>query len=395
MLFRRSSDSLLAHSTFTQPMPARPTPTHPTLAQPTLAQPTLAQPTLAQPTPTARAGMRVGVGRRRALGALLVAAVGVLPGVAVTSSPASAATSYVVAPWGSDGASGTAKKPFRTMRKGMSMLRAGGTLVVRGGTYAERIKLSPAKGTASRRITVTNAPGERPVVKGLLWLKGADYWTLRGINVTWSAANDAGEHMVKMSGGVGWRITRAEIWGARSYAAVLVAGAPRGWVIDHCWIHNTARTHARNQDHLVYVNAGMGAGLIERNTLSRSPNGRGVKVGPSSPSRTPIGNLVIRYNTFYDNRGPSNIQLSYGATKVRIYRNVFVRSGVYTSNVTAHRLNGTGNVVKDNVGWLSPRVADRAPGLWNAGGNVIANPYIGPGYRVTSGRLAAYGRYAP
>jgi hypothetical protein len=373
MLFRRSSDSL--HAT-------------PDSATPDSATPD-------RSTPGSPARPRPALGRRRALAALLVAATGVLPGVVLTSSAASAASSYVVAPWGSDGASGTAKKPFRTLRKGMSMLRAGGTLVVRGGTYAERIKLSPAKGTPSARITVRNAAGERPVVKGLLWLKGADYWTLHGINVTWSAANSSDEHMVKMSGGVGWRITRAEIWAARSYAAVLVAGAPRGWVIDHCWIHNTASTHARNQDHLVYVNAGMGSGLIERNTLSRSPNGRGVKVGPSSPSTTPVGNLVIRYNTFYDNRGPSNIQLSYGASKVRIYRNVFVRSGASNSNVTANRLNGTGNVVKDNVGWLAPRVVDRAPGLWNAGGNVVANPRIGPGYRVTSGRLAGYGRYAP
>ena len=385
MLFRRSSDSLLAHSTLARPS-----------RSPSTRVPSTRVPSTRVPSTTAeRIGRRIGV-RRRALAVLLVAATGVLPGVVLTSSAASAASSsYVVAPWGSDAASGTAKKPFRTLRKGMSMLRAGGRLVVRGGTYAERIKLRPAKGTASARITVTNAPGERAVVKGLLWLTGADYWTLHGINVTWSSANRADEHMVKMSGGVGWRIGWAEIWAARSYAAVLVTGAARGWVVDHCWIHNTASTHAPNQDHLIYVNAGMGAGLIERNTLSRSPNGRGVKVGPSSPSRTPIGNLVIRYNTFYDNRGPSNIQLSYGASKVRIYRNVFVRSRPSTSNVTAHRLNGTGNVVKDNVGWLAPRVADRAPGLWNAGGNVIANPYIGFGYRVTSGRFAAYGRYAP
>jgi hypothetical protein len=267
----------------------------------------------------------------------------------------------------------------------MSMLRAGGTLIVRGGTYYERIKLTPSKGTAAARITVTNAAGERPVLKGVLWLKNADYWTLRGINVTWSSANDTDEHMVKMSGGVGWRLTGAHIWGAHSYAAVLVSGAPRGWTIDHNWIHDTYRTHARNQDHLIYVNAGMGNGLIERNALSRSFNGRGVKVGPSSPSAAPIGNVTIRYNTFYDNRGPSNVQLSYGAS---------YRSGAYQPNVTAYRLTGRGNVVSDNVGWLAARVVDRSPGLVNGGGNFMANPVLGPSYSARSSRTAGYGRYA-
>ena len=77
-----------------------------------------------------------------------------------------------------------------------------------------------------------------------------------------------------------------------------------------------------------------------------------------------VGNVVIRYNTFYDNRGPSNVQLSYGASRVRIYRNIFVRSGYGKPNVTTYRLSGYGNVVADNVGaslkFASVEV-DRAP----------------------------------
>jgi hypothetical protein len=333
--------------------------------------------------------------RRRLLACLAVAASAAGPSIVLPAAPAAAATrTYVVAPWGSDAAAGTASRPFRTVRKGMTVLRAGGTLVVRGGTYRERIKLSPSRGTATARVLVRNAPGERPVVKGLLWLKNADYWTLSGIDVTWSTANSTDEHMVKMSGGVGWRITRAHIGYAHAYAAVLVAGAARGWRIDHNWIHDTYATHARNQDHLIYVNAGMGGGVIERNALTRSLNGRGVKVGPSAPGATPVGNVVIRYNTFYDNRGPSNIQLSYGASRNLIYRNVFVRSGAFQPSVTAYRLTGRGNVVRDNVGWIASRVVDRSAGILDAGGNFIANPVIGHAYSVRSSRVSAYGKYA-
>lgn len=332
-----------------------------------------------------------GTALRRALAALVLAVLA-LP-LTPVAAPAAAASSYVVAPWGSDSAAGTWAHPFRTLTRGMKALRAGGTLVVRGGTYRERVKLRPAKGTASRRITVRAAEGENPVVRGVLWLSGADYWTLRNIDVTWSTANRSNEHMVKMSGGVGWRICDAQIWGARSYAAVLVTGGARAWKIDHSWIHDTYRTHTVNQDHLIYVNAGMGGGVIERNVLSRSTNGRGIKVGPASPSAGAVGNVVIRYNTFYDNRGPSNVQLSYGASRVRIYRNIFVRSGYGKPNVTTYRLSGYGNVIADNVGWASTRVVYPARGLRNAGGNVKINPYLGWGYSPGSARVRGYGRF--
>jgi hypothetical protein len=97
----------------------------------------------------------------RALAAAAVAAALLPAAVIGVAAPAAAATSYVVAPWGSDSAAGSPAHPFRTVRKGMSVLRAGNTLVVRGGRYHERIKLTPRPGTSTARITVVNAPGER------------------------------------------------------------------------------------------------------------------------------------------------------------------------------------------------------------------------------------------
>jgi hypothetical protein len=362
----------------------------PHVPDPAVPDPTVPDPTVPDQAHPPRTGRRRGV---RRLVAALALGVLALPLTPVSVPPAAASVaSYVVAPWGSDSAAGTWAHPFRTLGRSMAKLRAGDTLVVRGGSYWERVRLRPARGTATRRITVTAAAGENPVVHGLLWLTGADYWTLRNIDVTWWRVNRSNEHMVKMSGGVGWRITGAQIWGARSYAAVLVAGRPRGWRIDHSWIHDTYRTNRLNQDHLIYVNAGMGGGLIDRNVLSRSANGRGIKVGPSSPSAGAVGNLVIRYNTFYDNRGPSNVQLSYGASRVRIYRNIFVRSGYGKPNVTTYRLTGYGNAIADNVGWGSTRVVYPARGLRNAGGNIKANPYL-LGYTPRSVRVRGYGRF--
>jgi len=333
----------------------------------------------------------------RAVVLAVVLAVGLALSIALHPAAAHAATVYYVSTTGSDTATGSSSAPWRTLTKALPRLRAGDTLQVRGGTYAERIKLTVSPATSTARIAVRNYPGERPVVSGLLWLKGASYWTLDGINVTWSTANSASEHMVKMTDGVGWRLTDAELWGAHSFAAVLVAGSPSQWSLDHNYIHDTYKSNSTNQDHLVYVNAGMGSGIIERNIFARSPNGRGVKVGPPSATTTPLGNIVIRYNTFYSNLGPSNIQLSYSASKVTIYRNIFSLVASGQTNITAYNLSGTGNLAYENVGYNSSGVAPSGTKLTIGSGNFMSNP----GFTSSTSdfsrvpvALAGYGRFA-
>lgn len=315
---------------------------------------------------------------------------------AATPGVASAASARYVATNGSDYNPGTRSAPFRTIAKGMSTLQPGDTLYVRGGTYKERIRNPNIRpGTSSARITVAAEPGERPVVSGLLWLKGASYWTLDGINVTWSSANSSSEHMVKMTDGTGWRVTDAEIWGARSFAGILVAGNPANWRLDDLYVHHTYATNNTNQDHLIYVNTGMGGGVIENSVLAHSANGRAIKVGPPSAGSTPGGNVTIRHNTMFDNRGPSNVQLSYGASGNEIYRNIMVRSGSNRQNVTTYNLNGSGNWAKDNIGWESRAVVKSDAYLSDRGGNKMVDPRLanpwGGDFGALSSAAAGYG----
>lgn len=344
--------------------------------------------------------LRVALTRHRALAAVLTVAALLLAGVPALSGSAWAAGTRYVATTGSDGNPGTATAPYRTLAKGLASVQPGETLVVRGGTYAERITSVALKpGTASARTTVVAAPGERPVVEGLLWLKGASYWDIRGINVTWSRSNIASEHMVKLTGGTGWTFTDAEVWGARSYAAILVAGGASQWTVARNYVHDTAASNGTNQDHLIYANSGTGGGTIERNVLARSPNGRAVKVGPPSATSGVVENVVIRYNTMVDNLGPSNVQLAWGSSRVSIYRNIMVRPASNRSAVTAYQLSGTGNIVNDNVYWSAVRALDTGvSGMRDGGGNLSVDPrFADPGagdYWPTNAAAAAYGRYA-
>lgn len=307
-----------------------------------------------------------------------------------------------VAPWGSDSAPGTSAAPYRTIGHGMRALQPGETLVVRGGTYRERIEISFTtipRGRPDAPITVQAYPGERPVIEGRLRLSGADHWTIRGINVTWSENNASNEHMVHFRGGSNWRFTDAEVWGAKSFSAILVNDGARDFQLDHLYVHHTHPTNGLNQDHLLYIAEGNTGGLIERNVLAHSPNGRGVKVGPGSLSQPGSDWLTIRYNTFYANTGPSNLRFSGSSSNNEAYGNLLVRSGANSAAITSYELTGTGNVAHDNAAWDATGVVEPEEGLRDGGGNVMVDPaFADPAngdFRPTNPEAAEYGAHAP
>jgi hypothetical protein len=283
-----------------------------------------------------------------------------------------------VSPSGSDDAAGTEDQPWRTLQHALSTIEAGDTLYVMGGTYEEDVQVTPHEGTPDQPVQVFAYPGERPVVEGLLWLNDASYWHLDGINVTWSSRNGSDHHMVKLHGGTGWRFSNAELWGARSFAALLIGDGAEEFLVDHNFIHDTYPSNDNNQDHLIYVDNGHdGSGTIEHNVLARSANGRGVKLGPGDLDDSGTDNIVVRFNTFFDNRGPSNIQLSGSSSDNEIYGNLLYRSASGTANITAYELSGHDNVVRDNLGWRSDRVVEwDGDGFVDGGRNIHADPQL-------------------
>lgn len=324
----------------------------------------------------------------KALVLLLCVAVVASLSVVLASVATAASVALYVSPTGSDSADGTLAHPFRTVARGLSAARPGDTVYVRGGVYQERIKNPKIQsGSASAPITVQNYAGEVPVIQGLLWLSNADYWRIKGIDVTWSPLNAPNEHMVKLTNGFGWTIEGCELWGARSYAALLVAGTATNWRVAGNDIHDTYATNGTNQDHLIYVNTRGTGGVVEGNVLTNSPNGRAIKVGPASADSGTVSDVVIRYNTMQNNLGPSNVQIAWGTSKVSIYRNIMVKPASGRSAVTAYELSGTGNVVKDNVVWDAVRPVDTGvSGLTDGGGNRMVAPSTVTGYGAAAWR---------
>jgi len=311
---------------------------------------------------------------------------------------------YYLSPNGSDNAAGTNAAPWQTFDYALKALKPGDTLCVRGGTYKERVQVGAvAPGTANAPVRVLSIAGEKPIIQGLFWIKGSDYWQFHGINVTWDSGNAHDEHMVKITDGTNWEFADAEVWGAESFAGILIAGVPSAWALRRLYVHDTADInvtgHSVNQDHLIYVNAGEGGGVIERSILVGSPNGRAVKIGPSSCGNGPIANVVVRYNTMVDNFGPSNVQFSCESHDNLAEWNLMVRPGMNRANVTGFSLTGANNVAKNNLGWESTGVVEMGAGVVDGGGNIMRDPLfvdaMNRDYHVKDAEAAKYGVYAP
>jgi hypothetical protein len=355
--------------------------------------------------PSSRVLLRWPLERRSRCGSALLVAIlllTVVPLVEGMTTPVGASTGreYVVAPWGSDSGSGSANDPFGTMKHATKVLQPGDTLTARGGTYRENVihYSGLARGSATNPITVRAYPGERPVIHGRLALYSADHWHISGINVTWWDGNSSNQHMIVFNGGTGFRFSHAEVWGAKSFAAIVTGYGSRDFRLDHLYVHHTYTANDVNQDHLIYVSADSTGGIIEHNVLAHSPNGRGVKLGPGSLSEPGASGNIVRYNTFFANEGPSSVRLSGDSNNNQIYGNIMVRPKSGEAAVTAWSLSGSGNVARDNIAWHANGVVKTTTGLSDGGGNTMVDPvFADPAngdYTPTNPAATDYGAHA-
>ena len=111
---------------------------------------------------------------------------------------------YWVATNGNDNNAGTYTAPYATWHKGFTMVTAGQTLCIRGGTYLPAgisgdgrysgTYINNKDGSSGSIITVLNYPGETPIMdcRNLtqatthfgIYLYGCAYWVLKGLTIT-------------------------------------------------------------------------------------------------------------------------------------------------------------------------------------------------------------------
>jgi len=241
--------------------------------------------------------------------------------------PADAAT-YYVANTGSDSNPGTLTGPFRTMTRGVSVLKAGDTLYVRAGTYVEAFNNNIPSGTSwSAPVTVAAYQGETVTVQpssasanAVFYFAGAaaryiiiDGFIIDGINLNGGAYNGV----------------------TMQYITAPVTDDANHIRISNCEIKNMS-------------NNGVGGGQdSEFINLNIHHNGRGASFETYGFYITRANNLVDRA-VVHDQTGYCILFYNSGATLTN--NNTVRNSTAYNCGFTGIGLmTGTGNQAYNNI----------------------------------------------
>ena len=234
---------------------------------------------------------------------------------------------YYVSTTGRNTDPGTLEKPWRTIAKANSVLNAGDTVYIRGGTYAETI--SPAvSGQLNARITYMAYNSEAVKITGDTGadLNGKSYITINGI-VFWKNPNK----FFNIRNGANYaEIKNCLIDGDGT-------GGSGGW--NSCEIRDALYAYIHHN-------------TFQNPFRATTENNEKNFIGIMATSRY----ALIEHNTIKDGPGHSQLEIYGGASYNIIRFNTFVVTGLYTENwqesvdlmVTMLR-GGEHNVVEHNL----------------------------------------------
>lgn len=227
---------------------------------------------------------------------------------------------YYVSPSGNDTNTGTETAPFKTFVKAVTMLQAGDTLYVFGGTYTQRLSVSKS-GTDAARISIQPVSGQTPIIDLQNAMDNGILITGSYVNVSGIEVKNSTQYCVNL-GGTYIRASGLLIHDCKGMGAYM-----DGKHIE--FVGNTVHhTAAENKDAngLPYKTSGYGSGIK-------------VKVGGD--------NILIADNLTYNNYG-EGIAVTRGT-------NVIVRNNTAYNNYTANIYvdNSHDVLVEKNISWCT------------------------------------------
>jgi len=234
---------------------------------------------------------------------------------AVVSVSAQAGKTYYVATNGNDANAGTEAQPFLTLKKGVSVLKPGDTLLVKQGVYREELWNTIPSGTSwAQAVTLRAYPGQQVIIQpnaGAEWvitIRGdkryiiIDGFIIDGTNVKYDGIKIAGIMDATKPNPSYIRIINNEIRnvgvmktateGYKGYGSgILTTGLSNYVEYINNRIHDNGLT---DYDHGIYHTASYA--LIEGNIIYNN-KGTGIKIGWGQNAL----NNVVRNNLVYDN----------------------------------------------------------------------------------------------
>jgi parallel beta-helix repeat protein len=256
---------------------------------------------------------------------------------------ATQAATYYVATTGSDSYPGTLQQPFRTMVKGVSVLKPGDTALVRAGTYVESINnnnfVFPSGTSWTTAVTLAAYPGEKVTLIGNInFGQPASYIIISGLVID---ANNSQDGVDITQGSHHIRLQNCEIKNTYQHGVGIWWGNNNGLSSDYNEILNCKFHH-------------IGSAASSSSGLPPQPFGYGMGHG----IYVTTSNNVIRGNTFYE-VGSYSVHQWTASPKYSnnnlIEGNTITRSGhdktryghVCCGGITAS--GGSGTVIRNNI----------------------------------------------
>jgi hypothetical protein len=279
-----------------------------------------------------------------------------------TTASAAVSCSRYASPVGSDYATGTLEKPYRTIAKLLTTLASGQTGCLRSGTYTEPVTFKTSG------VTLASAPGERAIVKGRFYvLAGVTNVTVSTLTIDGSQITEA---VVVLVHGSGFRLLDSEVTARDTgHICVLLSGGSRGVVASGNRVHNCGLPGQNFHVHGFYLEDTAGAQIVN-NYIYDNKSGWGVHFWQNGDDS------LVANNVFDGNLG--GVFLGGGSTGVS-ERNT-IRSNIITNNGDKDGVRGwwggtpgTGNVVQDNCFWQN-QVNNLVGAGYTASGSKFADP---------------------
>ncbi len=288
--------------------------------------------------------------------------------VLIALSSSASATTYYVAPSGSDSAAGTSQAPFKTIQRATNLVNPGDTVIVRDGTYGDDdgngvIAYVQRPGNASGWITFKSENPWGAKLRGTAehgFFLEQPYIRIEGFDISVSHGTDACDAIagytshVQVVGNHMHHIGNVCTDTAYGIDAVFFTNGS-DWVIERNVIHDIGRlapgqqgcvpgnNYYRNHDHGLYVVAS--DVIIRNNVFYDIKAGWAIHLYPSA-----LTNVQILNNTFANPNpfNPGHIIIANALTNSRIANNIFYEPNSVALNFDLAGTQ-TGTLVQNNL----------------------------------------------
>jgi len=195
---------------------------------------------------------------------------------------------YYVATTGSDENDGSQQSPWRTLQHAADAVKAGETVLVRGGTYKENVTFKNSGSATTGYITFQAYPGEIPVISGeesksstLVEFNNADYIIFDGFELTKLRTSDpnkylAGIRVINSSSNIiiqNNHLYSIEHTGTKGNAHGIVIYGDKNTAIKNIKIYNNyLHDLILGSSEALMVDGNVDGFLIENNTIERVNN---------------------------------------------------------------------------------------------------------------------------